>query len=75
MTTPLRQDLIRLANEVPALRRHLLPLIRSARQTTERIRVKLVNLGDFGGTDPVVDSWHMDVAGPYEQMQELTLRR
>jgi len=30
MTTPLRQDLIRLANEVPALRQHLLPLIRSS---------------------------------------------
>jgi len=71
VTTPLRQEMIRLANEVPALRRHLVPLIRQARQTTERIRVKLTNLGDFGGTDPIRDSWHLDVAGPYEQMQQL----
>jgi hypothetical protein len=43
-----------------------------ARQTNELIRMKYKNLGDFGGTDPVVDSWFLDVAGPYEAMQELT---
>jgi hypothetical protein len=34
MTTPLRQDLIRLANEVPALRQHIVPLLRSAGSKT-----------------------------------------
>lgn len=43
-----------------------------SRQTNELIRMKYKNLGDFGGTDPVVDSWFLDVAGPYEAMQELT---
>jgi hypothetical protein len=42
-----------------------------SRQTNELIRMKYKNLGDFGGTDPVVDSWFLDVAGPYEAMQEL----
>lgn len=43
-----------------------------ARRTNELIRLKYVNLGDFGGTDPVVDSWVMEVKGPYEAMQEIT---
>ena len=38
--------------------------VREARVTQELIRVKYVNLGDFGGTDPVEDSWVLDVAGP-----------
>jgi hypothetical protein len=42
-----------------------------SRQTNELIRMKYKNLGDFGGTDPVVDSWFLDVAGPYEAMQGL----
>jgi len=62
--------------------KHKKPLVASAprvatmhllsRQTNELIRMKYKNLGDFGGTDPVVDSWFLDVAGPYEAMQELT---
>ena len=43
-----------------------------ARKTSELIRLKYNNLGDFGGTDPVQDSWVMEVAGPYEAMQEIT---
>ena len=43
-----------------------------ARQTNELIRLKYNNLGDFGGTDPVTDSWILEVAGPYGAMQELT---
>ena len=42
-----------------------------SRQTNELIRMKYKNLGDFGGTDPVVDSWFLDVAGPHEAMQGL----
>lgn len=42
-----------------------------ARQTNELIRMKYKNLGDFGGTDPVVDSWFLEVKGPYDAMQEL----
>jgi len=45
--------------------------LRSARVTTEPIRLKYVNLGDFGGTDPVVDSWVLEVAGSYDAMQPL----
>jgi len=43
-----------------------------ARKTSELIRLKYNNLGDFGGTDPIQDSWVMEVAGPYEAMQEIT---
>jgi hypothetical protein len=42
-----------------------------ARVTQEQIRLKYVNLGDFGGTDPVVDSYILEVKGPYEAMQSL----
>ena len=60
----LRSSLIRLAHQQPSLRPQLLPLLKAARVTQELIRVKYVNLGDFGGTDPVEDSWVLDVAGP-----------
>jgi len=42
-----------------------------SRRTNELIRLKYNNLGDFGGTDPVTDSWVLEVAGPYDAMQEL----
>ena len=71
MSISLRKATIRLAYAVPALRQHLVPLLKSARQTTEPIRLKYTNLGDFGGTDPVIDSWVLEVAGPYEAMQAL----
>jgi len=71
MTTPLRSELTKLASEVPSLRGLLLPVIKSARRSQEMIRLKYVNLGDFGGTDPVVDSWLLEVKGPYEAMQAL----
>ena len=60
----LRTRLIRLAHQQPSLRPHLLPLLKSARLTEELIRVKYVNLGDFGGTDPIEESWFLEVAGP-----------
>ena len=60
----LRSKIIRLAHQQPHLRPQLLPLLKAARVTQELIRVKYVNLGDFGGTDPVEDSWVLDVAGP-----------
>jgi hypothetical protein len=44
---------------------------RKARVTQEPIRLKYNNLGDFGGSDPIVDSWYLEVAGPYEAMQAL----
>tara|TARA_B100001094_G_scaffold329535_2_gene392502 strand:- start:3136 stop:4035 length:900 start_codon:yes stop_codon:yes gene_type:complete len=43
-----------------------------SRKTSELIRLKYNNLGDFGGTNPIQDSWVMEVAGPYEAMQEIT---
>ena len=70
MTTPLRSELVKLASEVPALREVLLPVLKKmARQSQEMIRLKYMNLGDFGGTDPVVESWVLEVKGPYEAMQ------
>ena len=48
-----------------------MPTDREARTTLEPIRLKYVNLGDFGGTDPITDSWLLEVKGPYEAMQEL----
>jgi len=40
-----------------------------SRKSNELIRLKYNNLGDFGGTDPIQDSWILEVAGPYEAMQ------
>lgn len=44
---------------------------RQARVTQEPIRLKYVNLGDFGGSDPVQDSYLLEVKGPYEAMKGL----
>jgi hypothetical protein len=68
----LRSKVIHLAHQKLELRPHLLPLLKEARITEELIRVKYVNLGDFGGTDPVEDSWSLEVVGPtYEHREEL----
>jgi len=45
--------------------------LHEARVTVEPIRLKYVNLGDFGGTNPVQDSWVLEVAGPFDAMQAL----
>lgn len=39
-------------------------IAKMARVTQELLRVKYENLGDFGGTDPVEDSYFLEVAGP-----------
>ena len=39
MTSPLRQELIRLANENPEMRKHLYPLLRTA-TTTNKVKAK-----------------------------------
>lgn len=45
---------------------------KTARVTTPELLVKYVNLGDFGGTDPVSDSWSLEVSGPtFEYRDEL----
>ena len=38
--------------------------IREARISKEKLRLKYVNLGDFGGTDPITDSWYLEIGGP-----------
>lgn len=55
-----------------ALANDVIGFLRVARVTKEQIRLKFVNLGDFGGSDPVTDSWVLEIAGPYEAMQTLT---
>jgi len=42
-----------------------------ARRTNELIRLLYKNLGDFGGTDPILDSWILEVKGPYDAMQKI----
>jgi len=65
-----RDDVIRLAHEIPELRAHLVPILRkegqekTARVTMEKLRLKYQDLGDFGGTDPVVHKWVLEVGGP-----------
>ena len=44
--------------------------IREARVSEESLRLKYVNLGDFGGTDPVTNSWFLEVAGPTFDIKE-----
>jgi len=56
---------------VNRLARKLMASRREARVSVEPIRLKYVNLGDFGGTDPVLDSYLLEVKGPYEAMQAL----
>jgi hypothetical protein len=64
--------LVRLAAEQPHLRAKLVPVLRrEARVTKEMIRLNYENLGDFGGTNRVLDSWLLEVKGPYEAMQAL----
>ena len=74
----LRARLIRLAYSRPELRGDLLPLVKEARVTEELLRVKLVNLGDFGGTNPIQDSWILEVSGPTfdyrDELKKLGLR-
>ena len=38
--------------------------IKEARLSEEKLRLKYINLGDFGGTDPVTNSWYLEVGGP-----------
>lgn len=47
---------------------------REARVTQELLRVRYSNLGDFGGTDPVEDSWVLEVAGPTFEHREVLKR-
>ena len=42
-----------------------------ARRSNELIRLLYKNLGDFGGTDPILDSWILEVKGPYDAMQKI----
>lgn len=42
-----------------------------ARRTNELIRLLYKNTGDFGGTDPIVDSWILEVKGPYDAIQKI----
>lgn len=37
---------------------------KTSRVTVPELLVKYVNLGDFGGTDPVMDMWSLEVSGP-----------
>lgn len=71
MVTPLRSELAKIAAEMPEFRRLLIPVIKAARQTSELIRMKYQDLGDFGGTDPIREAWVFEVKGPYEAMQAL----
>jgi hypothetical protein len=58
-------------DQIHRLASEVISSLRSARQSQEMIRMKYVNLGDFRGTDPVVDSWVFEVAGPFEGMKPL----
>lgn len=69
----LREEVLKLAREVPETRKHLVPLLRKhARLTPEKLRLKYMDLGDFGGTHPTTSTWILDVEGPtYEYKDQL----
>lgn len=58
----------------PALRPLMAAVVLEARITQELLRVKYDNLGDFGGHDPVMDSWVLEVAGPTFEIKD-TLKK
>lgn len=75
----LRTRAIRLAAELaPESRGPLLAAIREARTIPEKLRAKYKNLGDFGGTHRILDSWYLDVEGPTfgikDELKRLGLR-
>jgi hypothetical protein len=57
------QAALKIAKENPEFRRKLVAALKEARFTIPPIKVKYTNLGDFGGTNRVYDSWILEVGG------------
>ena len=68
----IKQAVLKVAQANPEFRKALVAELKAARTTTPLLEMKYQNLGDFGGTNRVLESWVLEVGGPTERiMSEL----
>ena len=68
----IKQAVLKIAQKNPEFRQALVAELKAARKTVPLLQMKYQNLGDFGGTQRVLESWVLEVGGPTERiMSEL----